>query len=114
VLGLDEVAGGDEVLRHLVLALVIEPTSKPDSLRVPDEASIAPASYATVKRRLPEYAQEERRQRLSTACAARPAQPPPTSPRPQPSPRCHHRQHPRCALVWANSGRDDVPAPPGR
>jgi hypothetical protein len=30
----------------------------------------APASYATVKRRLPEYAQDAWRQRLSAACAA--------------------------------------------
>jgi len=35
-----------------------------------EEAGIAPASYATVRRRLPAYAQEEWRQRLSAACAA--------------------------------------------
>lgn len=32
---------------------MIEPVSKQDSLRVLDEAGIAPVSYATVKRRLP-------------------------------------------------------------
>src|SRR5690242_1614564 len=69
-LGLDDAAAGDEVFRHLVLARIIEPASKVDSLRVLDEAGVAPPSYATVKRRLPAYAQEEWRQRLSAACAA--------------------------------------------
>src|SRR3984957_1252494 len=70
VLGLEDAAGGDEVFRHLVLARLIEPASKQDSLRVLEEAGIAAASYATVKRRLPQYAREEWRQRLSAACAA--------------------------------------------
>ena len=70
VLGLEDAAGGDDVFRHLVLARIIESASKLDSLRVLGEAGIPPASYATVKRRLPAYAQEEWRQRLSAACAA--------------------------------------------
>jgi Transposase DDE domain len=70
VLGLDEAAGSDEVFRQLVLARIIEPVSKLDSLRVLGEAGEVPPSYATVKRRLPAYAQEEWRQRLSAACAA--------------------------------------------
>ena len=70
MLGLDEAAGGDEVFRLLVAARVIEPVSKLDSLRVLEEAGTAPPSYATVKRRLPAYAKEEWRQRLSEACAA--------------------------------------------
>jgi hypothetical protein len=70
VLGLDDAADGDEVFRHLVLARIIEPVSKLDSLRVLEEAGVAPASYATLKRRLPEYAREGWRQRLSAACAA--------------------------------------------
>ena len=70
VLGLDGAAGGDEVFRQLVLARIIEPASKIDSLRVLEEAGMAPPSYATLKRRLPAYAQEEWRQRLSAACAA--------------------------------------------
>jgi Transposase DDE domain len=69
-LGLEEAAGGDEVFRQLVLARIIEPVSKLDSLRVLDEAGITPASYRTLKRRLPVYAQEEWRHRLSAACAA--------------------------------------------
>jgi hypothetical protein len=70
VLGLEDAAGGDDVFRHLVTARIIEPVSKLDSLRVLEEAGVAPASYATVKRRLPEYAPEAWRQRLSAACAA--------------------------------------------
>jgi len=34
VLGFDKAAGGDEVFRQLVLARIIEPTSKADSLRI--------------------------------------------------------------------------------
>ena len=70
VLGLDAAAGGDSVFRDLVLARIIEPVSKLDSLRVLEEAGVAPASYRTVERRLPAYAQEAWRQRLSAACAA--------------------------------------------
>jgi hypothetical protein len=70
VLGLEDAAGRDEVFRHLVLARIIEPSSKLDSLRVLEEAGVAPGSYRTVKRRLPVYAQEAWRQRLSQACAA--------------------------------------------
>lgn len=70
MLGLEDAACGDEVFRQLVLARIIEPTSKLDSLRVLDEAGVAPPSYRTLKRRLPAYAQEQWRQRLSQACAA--------------------------------------------
>ena len=70
VLGFEGAAGGDEVFWHLVLARIIEPTSKLDALRVLEEAGVAPASYRTVKRRLPAYAQQEWRRRLSAACAA--------------------------------------------
>ena len=52
VLGLDEVAGGDEVFRQLVLARIIEPTSKADSLRVIEETGVATVSYPTLNRRL--------------------------------------------------------------
>ena len=70
VLGLAAAAGGDEVFRDLVLARIIEPSSKLDSLRVLDEAGVTGASYRTVLRRLPAYAREEFRQGLSAACAA--------------------------------------------
>jgi Transposase DDE domain len=70
VLGFEDAAGGDEVFRHLVLARIIEPASKLDSLRVLGEAGLPGVSYRTVARRLPAYAEETWRQRLSAACAA--------------------------------------------
>jgi hypothetical protein len=70
VLGFEDAAGGDEVVRHLVLARIIEPSSKLDSLRVLDEAGVMPASYRTLKRRLRAYAEQSWWRRLSEACAA--------------------------------------------
>jgi Transposase DDE domain len=69
VLGFDTATGGDEVFRALVLARIIEPTSKLDSLRVLDEAGIDPPSYRTLIRRLPVFAEESWRQALAAACA---------------------------------------------
>lgn len=69
-LGLDRAAGGDEVFRALVLARIIEPTSKLDSLRVLGEAGVAAPSYATLKRRLPRYGNPLWRKEISAACAA--------------------------------------------
>jgi hypothetical protein len=68
-LGLAEVIGEDEVFRQLVLARIIEATSKLDSLRVLGEVGVDAVSYATLKRRLPVYARPEWRQRLAAACA---------------------------------------------
>ena len=70
VLGLDRASGGDEAFEQLVLARIIEPASKLDSLRVLEEAGVAAPSYPTLKRRLPVYAKEPFRQELSAACAA--------------------------------------------
>ena len=69
VLGLERAAGGDEVFAQLVLARIIEPTSKLDSARVLEEAGVEAVSYRTLKRRLPKYAKQAWRQRLSVACA---------------------------------------------
>jgi hypothetical protein len=69
VLGFDKAAGGDDVFRQLVLARIIEPTSKADSLRVLEETGVAAASYPTLNRRLPVFAKAAFRQALSTACA---------------------------------------------
>lgn len=68
-LGFAQATGGDRVFRDLVLARIIEPTSKLDSLRVLEEAGIDAASYRTVKRRLPRYSTEQWRQDLAAACA---------------------------------------------
>jgi len=57
-------------LFRLVLARIIEPTSKADSLRVLAETGLEPASYRTIKRRLPVYATVGWRQQLAGACAA--------------------------------------------
>jgi DDE family transposase len=70
VLGFGQATGGDEVFFQLVAARVIEPVSKLDSLRVLEEAGLQAASYPTVNRRLPVYARDGWRQRLSAACAA--------------------------------------------
>ena len=71
VLGFDAAADGDAVFRDLVLARIIEPTSKADSLRVLAETGVASVDYRTVTRHLPRFAKPAVRQRLSAACAAR-------------------------------------------
>jgi hypothetical protein len=69
-LGFPQATGHDEVFRQLVLARIIEPASKQDSLRVLEEAGAAAPSYPTLNRRLPVWAEEPWRQGLSEACAA--------------------------------------------
>jgi hypothetical protein len=64
VLGFADATGGYEVFRGLVLARVIEPSSKLDSLRVLDEAGIDRPSYPTLTRRLPIFATEAWQQAL--------------------------------------------------
>jgi Transposase DDE domain len=71
-LGFEQAAGGDEVFRALVLARIIEPTSKLDALRVLDEVGVVGmVSYRTLCRRLPRYGTSLWRKGISTACAAR-------------------------------------------
>ena len=69
MLGFDTATGGDEVFRDLVLARIIEPTSKEDSLRVLAETGLDSVDYRTVTRRLPVIAKPAVRQALSAACA---------------------------------------------
>jgi hypothetical protein len=69
-LGFDVACGQDEVFKALVLARLIEPTSKLATSRVLDEIGVAAPSYPTINRRLPRYATDEWRQRLAVACAA--------------------------------------------
>lgn len=68
-LGFDQGPGADEVFSALVLARIIEPTSKLDSLRVLQETGVAGPTYPTLNRRLPAYAKPGFRQALSTAYA---------------------------------------------
>ena len=56
--------------KRLVLARIIEPTSKLDSLRVLAEAGISGPSYPTLNRRLALYSAEGWREGLARACAA--------------------------------------------
>jgi hypothetical protein len=70
-LGFPRAAGGDEVFRDLVLARIIEPTSKADSLRVLAETGINTVTYRTLTRRLPGYAKASFRAGLSAACTDR-------------------------------------------
>lgn len=69
-LGFDRVAGADDVFRQLVLARIIEPTSKADSLRVLAEVGVSGPSYPTLGRRLPGYATADFAAALAAACAA--------------------------------------------
>jgi hypothetical protein len=69
-LGFESAAKSDNVFRDLVLARIIEPTSKIDAERVLTEVGLSPASYATVKRRLPRYARPGWRQALAAVSAA--------------------------------------------
>jgi len=68
-LGSDRV--GDDVFEQLVTARIIEPTSKQDVGRVLAEAGMPVVSYATIRRRLPGYAEVGFRDRLSGVLAAR-------------------------------------------
>jgi hypothetical protein len=68
--GFDTACGADEVFQALVLARVVEPVSKLDTIRVLEEIGVVPPGYRTIFRRLPGYAAEEWRQRLAAACAA--------------------------------------------
>jgi len=69
-LGFARAARRDEVFRQLVLARIIEPTSKLDSLRVLAEIGVDVPSYPTLNRRLRGYAAEGFRRKLAEACAA--------------------------------------------
>ena len=72
-LGFEQATDADPVFRALVLARILEPTSKQDSLRVLAEAGLDPPAYRTLTRRLPGYATAEWSARLAGACAARAA-----------------------------------------
>ena len=71
ILGFESATKGDNVFRDLVLARIIEPSSKIDAERVLTEVGVEPVSYATVKRRLPSYARPQWRQALAAASARR-------------------------------------------
>lgn len=61
----------DEAFKALVLARIIEPTSKADSLRVMAEIGVAPPSLRTIFRSLTRCVDGDYRAVLATACMAR-------------------------------------------
>ena len=69
-LGFTDATGGDAVFRQLVLARIIEPSSKLDSARVLSEVGVGAAPYRTLTRRLPRFAAESWRAKIAAACAA--------------------------------------------
>lgn len=64
-LGFDVV--GDKVFKQLVLARIIEPTSKSDTIRVLDELGIIPPSNTTIHRSLKRSVAQDYRSSLSVA-----------------------------------------------
>jgi hypothetical protein len=68
-LGFAEASGRDEVFRHLVLARIIEPTNKLDSLRMLVKTEIDPALLRDAEAALPAYAAGDFRGKLATGCA---------------------------------------------
>jgi len=69
-LGFDAACGQDEVFKALVLARLIEPTSKLDTIRVLEEIGIAAPSYPRSTGGCPVYATDQWRQQLARVCAA--------------------------------------------
>lgn len=65
-LGFD--ALGDESFQQLVLARIVEPTSKADSLRVLDEIGVGHASLRTMFRALARANEHDYRDRIAAAC----------------------------------------------
>ena len=63
-------AAADEVFRDLVLARIVEPTSKVDSIRVLAEVGYPTVSYPTLKRHLRTWSAEGFRELLAAALAA--------------------------------------------
>ena len=66
-LGFDTATDGDQVFEHLVMARIVQPGSKLDSIETLAEIGISSASYATIKRRLPVYATPGFQDRLTRA-----------------------------------------------
>ena len=58
----------DPVFAHLVLARIVEPTSKLDSIRVLEELGVAAPSYSTIQRRLEDCVAQDWRSAIQAAC----------------------------------------------
>ena len=55
-IGLDQATCGDEIFKNLVIARIIHPGSKLDSIETLAEVGVTSASYRTITRALPKYA----------------------------------------------------------
>ena len=71
VLGFESVTKGDSVFRDLLLARIIEPTSKIDAERVLTEVGVEPASYARSSTACPAVLNRGGGNRWTGACARR-------------------------------------------
>lgn len=69
-LGFDAATDHDSVFADLVMARLVQPGSKLDSVETLAEIGVASASYRTIKRRLPLYGEPGFRDRLTAASAA--------------------------------------------
>ncbi|GAA4405579.1 hypothetical protein GCM10023147_48780 [Tsukamurella soli] len=67
-LGFDVV--GDPVFRDLVIARIVEPTSKMDAVRVLADLGADPVSYKTIQRRIARIGSGGYRDRIATKCFA--------------------------------------------
>lgn len=67
-LGFTSAVGGDAVFRDLVIARIIEPASKLDTIRILDELGLKAPSNTGIHRCLDRAAEAEYRDRLSAAC----------------------------------------------
>ena len=70
VLGFDKATGGDEAFRPLVLARIIEPTSKLDSARVLTDLGADTVSYRTIRRHLRSVNTDNYRDAIAEKCFA--------------------------------------------
>lgn len=70
LLGFQEATGGDKVFRQLVIARIIEPTSKLDTLRVLADLGLAAPSNTSVHRSLKRVVEREYRKELAKHCLA--------------------------------------------
>ena len=68
-MGLDEAVGGDEGFMQMVLACLVEPTSKADTIRVMGELGVDPVGLRTLFRSLARC--QERDYRASIQAALR-------------------------------------------
>ncbi len=69
-LGFTAATGGDAVFRDLVIARIIEPASKLDTIRILDELGLKAPSNTGIHRCLDRAAEAKYRDGLSTACVA--------------------------------------------